>query len=122
MVWDSDACCPREHHPSHNTFSNVQSQKFNNKDSFCSEEPKLKDPKTAPSRDNMAAKPTKKKDKKDKKKSFQGQKREHTGEQKEQTPAIDINEAISKKKLKVRCFKFDKKGYYANNCTELLKN
>ena len=60
----------------------MQTQSFNNKDSSCSEKPKSKDLKPAPSRGNVAVEPIKKKDKKDKKKRFQGQKRENTEEQK----------------------------------------
>ena len=67
MVWDSDTHCPRDYRPSHNTSSKMQTQ--GSKDSFCSEKPKFKDPKPAPSREN-AAEPTKKKDKKDKKKKL----------------------------------------------------
>ena len=66
----------------------------------------------------------KKKDKKDKKKKFQGQKQDHIKEQKEQTLAIGaiVTEAVLKKKLKVKYFNCNKKSYYINNCTKLLKN
>ena len=70
----------------------------------------------------MAIESAKKEDKKDKKKKFQGQRREYTKEQKEQTPATGINKAASKRKLKVRYFNYNKKGYYANNCTKPPKN
>ena len=122
MVWDLDARCPRGYHLSHNTSSKMQSQGSNKKDSSRSKELKPKDPKSAPIRDNAAAKLAKKKDRKDKKKRFRGQKREHTEEQKEQAPATGINKAASKKKLKVRCYNCDKKGHYANNCTKPPKN
>ena len=91
-------------------------------DSSRSEGPKPKDPKPALPRDNAAAESVKKEDRKDKKTRFQEQRRKHTGERKEQTPAPGINEAAPKKKLKVRCFNCDKKGHYANNCTEPPKN
>ena len=122
MVRDLDARCPRGHRPSHNTSSKVQSQGSNNKDSSHFEEPKPKDPKLALPRDNAAAKPAKKEDRKDKKKRFWRQRREHTGEQKDQTPATGVNEAAPKKKLKVRCFNCNKKGHYANNCIKPSKN
>ena len=122
MIRDSDACGSRGYRPSHNTSSKVQSQGSNNKDSSRSKEPKPKDPKSASLRDNAAAEPAKKKNRKDKKKRFRRQKREHTGERKEQTPATDVNKAALKKKLKVRCFNYDKKGHYANNCTKIRKN
>ena len=83
MIWDSDARCPRGHRPSYNTSPMVQSQGSNNKDFSHSKEPKPKDPKPAPPRNNAAAEPAKKEDKKDKKKRFRGQKQEHTGERKE---------------------------------------
>ena len=79
MVRNLNAYCPKGHRSSHNTFSKVQILGSNNKDSFCSEEPKLKDPKLAPLYDNAAAELAKKKNKKDKKKKFRGQKREYTG-------------------------------------------
>ena len=45
-------------------------------------------------------------------------------EQKEQILATDINitKAEPKKKLKSRCFNYNKKDHYANNCTKPLKN
>ena len=122
MVRDLDARCLRGHHPFHNTSSKVQSQGSNNKNSFYSKEPKPKDPKLAPPRDDAAAELAKKEDKKDKKKRFRRQRREHTREWKEQTPATGINKAAPKKKLKVKCFNCDKKGHYTNNCTKLPKN
>ena len=67
MVRESDARCPRGHRPSHNTFSKVQTQ--GSKDSSRSKEPKSKDPKPAPSRDNVAE-PAKKENRKEKKKKL----------------------------------------------------
>lgn len=66
----------------------------------------------------------KKKDKKNKKKRFQRHKQEHTGEREKKTQATDVNvtKATPKRKLKVKCFKCDKKNYYANDCTKPLKN
>ena len=122
MVRDLHVHCPKGHRLSHNTSSKMQSLGSNNKDSSRSEEPKPKDPKPAPPRNDAAAEPAKKKDKKDKKKRFRGQRREYTGELKEQIPAIGVNEAALKKKLKVRCFNCDNKGHYANNCTKPPKN
>ena len=122
MVRDLDARCPRGHRPSHNTSSKVQSQGSNNKDSSRSEEPKPKDLKPAPPRNDAAAEPAKKEDRKDKKKRFRGQRQEYTGEQKEQIPATGVNEAALKKKLKVRCFNYNKKSHYANDCTKPSKN
>ena len=51
---------------------------------------KLKDPKSAPLRDN-AAELLKKDDKKNKKKKFQSQRQEHIGERKEQILATNVN-------------------------------
>ena len=67
IVQDLDACCPRGHRPSLNTSTKVQTQ--GSKDLFRPKETKLKDPKLAPSRDNVAESP-KKNDKKDKKMKF----------------------------------------------------
>ena len=66
MIWDLDAHCPRSHRLSHNTFSKMQSQDSNNKDSFHSKEPKLKNLKPTLPYNNAVAEPAKKKDRKDK--------------------------------------------------------
>ena len=100
MVRDLDACCPRGHCLSYNTSSKVQSQGC--KDSSCSEEPKSKDPKLAPSHDN-AAKPAKKEDRKNKKKKLQNRRWERN----KQTPATGDNIEALKKKKKRR----DPRGY-----------
>ena len=70
--------------------------------------------KPASSRDN-AAKPAKKKDRKERKKKLRNWKREHTGVQ---TPATGVNTKALKKKLKTRCFNYYKKGHYANEWTK----
>ena len=119
--WNLDACCFKGYRLSHNTFSKMQTQVSNNKDSFRSEEPKPKDLKPVSPRNNVAAVPAKKKDRKEKKKKFRRQRREHIGEQKKQTPATGVNEAVLKKKQKVRCFNCDKKGYYQMIVSNLQK-
>ena len=70
MVWDLDAYCLRGHRLSHNTFSKVQIQDFNNKDFSYSKKPKPKDPKLVLPCDNMATELAKKEDRKNKKKRF----------------------------------------------------
>ena len=124
MVYDLDAHCPRSHRLSHNTFSKVQTQGSNNKDIFCSKEPKPKDLKPALLRDNAAMEPAKKEDRKDKKKKFRKQRQNYIGEQKEQTLTINVNvtETTLKKMLKARYFNYDKNSHYANNYTKLPKN
>ena len=77
MVWDLDARCPRGHRLSHNISSKVQTH--GSRDLSRPKETKPKDPKSAPSRDDVAELP-KKNDKKDKKKRSRGQRREHTRE------------------------------------------
>ena len=100
MVWDSDACYPKGHRPSHNTSSKVQIQDF--KDLSLPKKTKPKDLKSALSRDNTAESP-KKDNRKDKKNRFRGQKWEHIGERKKQTPATNVNTTnISKKKKEAR--------------------
>ena len=123
MVWNLDARCLRSHRPSHNTSLKVQTQGSSHKNSPRSEEPKPKDPKAAPSRDN-AAELAKKEDRKDKKKKLQNCRRE----QNKQPPATDANTEVPKKKKKrrdpseVTRFYCNKKGYYASDCTEPPKN
>ena len=72
MVRDSDVRCLKGHRPSYNTFSKVQTQGSSHKDSPRSEEPKPKDLKPAPSRDN-AAELAKKENRKDKKRRLRNQ-------------------------------------------------
>ena len=122
IVWDLDAHCPRDYHPSHNTSSKVQIQ--GSKDLSRPKETKSKDPKSALSRDNVVESP-KKDDRKDKKKRFWGQRQEYTEERKEQTPATNVNTInVSKKEKKRRdvskitYFNCNKKGYLANDCTK----
>ena len=57
----------------------MQTQDSNNKNFSCSKEPKFKDPKPVPLRDN-AAEPLKKENRKDKKKRFWNQKQEYIRE------------------------------------------
>ena len=116
MVRISDAHCPRGYYSSHNTFSKVQIQ--GSKNSSRSKEPKLKDLKSAPSRDD-AAEPAKKKDRKDTKKRFLNQRREHT---RKQTLTTGVNTKAPKKKIKAKCFNCNKKSHYANNCNKPPKN
>ena len=118
MVRELDACCPRGHRLSHNTSFKMQTQGSSHKNSPRSKEPKPKDPKLAPSRDDVAE-PAKKKDRTEKKKRLRNQRREHTGEQ---TPVTRVNTKILKKKVKARCFNCNKKGHYANKCTKPPKN
>ena len=113
MVRELDARCPRGHRPSHHTSSKVQTQGSTAKKPH-SKEPKPKDPKPALLYDN-AAEPAKKKDRKGKKKRLRNQRREHTGEQ---TSATGVNTKAPKKKLKARCFNWNKKSHYANECTK----
>ena len=123
MVRDLDARCPKGHHLSHNSSSKVQTQGSSHKDLPRSKELKPKDPKPAPSRDNVVE-PAKKEDRKDKKIKLQNRKREWN----KQTSATGDNTKALKKKKKrrdsseVTCFNCDKKGYHASHCTKPPKN
>lgn len=118
IIWDLDAHCFKGHCLFHITSSKLQTQDFNNKDSYHSKKLKLKDLNAALSCDNIVEL-AKKVDKKNKKIRFWGQRQEHIGERKKQTPATNVNvtKTAPKKKLKFKYFNYDKKGYYANNCT-----
>ena len=122
MVRNLDACCPRGHRLSYNTFSKVQTQ--GSKNSSHPKEIKSKNLKSALSHDNVAELP-KKDNRKDKKKRFWVQKQEYTGERKEQTPATNVNitniSKIKKKKRdvsEITYFNCDKKDHFASNCTK----
>ena len=80
MIWDLDAYYLRGHRLSHNTFSKLQIQGFNDFSSFKKSKPK--DPKPTPLFDN-AVELVKKKNRKDKKKRFWDQMWKHTKERKE---------------------------------------
>ena len=118
IVQEADAYCFRGHHPSHNTSSKVQTQGSSHKDSLRSKESKPTDLKPAPLRDN-AAEPAKKKDRKEKKKRLRNHGREHPGEQ---TPATGVNTKAPKKKIKAKCFNYNKKSHYTNEYTKSPKN
>ena len=100
-----------------------RTQSFSYKDSLCSKEPKSKDPKSAPSHDNVAE-TAKKKNRKDKKKKLQN----HRRKQNKQPPATDANTEVPKKKKKIRdpsevtSFNCDKKSHYASDYTDPPKN
>ena len=69
IVLDLDSCDPKGHCLFYNTFSKMQTQGFNNKDSFYSKIPKPNNLKLALSYNNIAE-PAKIKDKKNLKKYF----------------------------------------------------
>ena len=116
MVWNLDAYCPKSHRPSCNTFLKVQTQNF--KDFSCFEEFKPKDLKSAPLQDHIVE-PAKKKGKT--KKRSQRYKEKYISKWKEQFLATDVN-TKALKKIKAKCFNYNKKGHYANNCTISPKN
>ena len=119
MVRDSDIRCPRGHRPSNSTAAKVQTQ--GTKDSHP-EEPKAKETRPASSRAE-ASEPSEQA-RKEKKRKRHPERRD----KKEQTPASTANatEVQQKKKKKnrdrdvseVTCYNCNKKGHYANTCTE----
>ena len=117
MVRDLNYRCSRGYRLSYNTFSKVQPKGYSYKNSLRSKEPKSKDLKPAPSRDNEAEL-AKKKARKEMKKKLRNQKWEHI----EQISATDVNTKGSKIKFKARWFNCNKKSYYANKCTKSQKN
>ena len=122
MVRDSDIRYPRGHNSSNNTILKVQTQGTSAKEPRP-EESRTKEAKPAegkapaPPRTNAAESSEQvkkdKKDRKDKKRRFRERR-----ERSEETPATGVNTEAPKKKLKARCFTCNKKGHYANECTE----
>ena len=82
----------------------MQTQASSHKDLPRFEKPKPEDPKPAPSRNNVTE-PAKKEDRKEKKKGLRNQRQEHTDEQ---IPATEVNTKTPKKKIKARCFNYNK--------------
>ena len=95
MVQESDACCPKSHRPSHNTFSKVQTQGSSHKDSSRTEESRPKEAKLtdgkapAPPRSDEPTKP-----------NHEKKKREWLKKKKDPTPSTGDNaiEAQMKKR------------------------
>ena len=122
MVWDSNIRCPQRHRHSNSTTLKVQTQGKNVKDTYP-EEPKIKEVKPASSRAAEISKPLEQA-RKEKKRKRHFERRD----KKEQIPTSTANatEVQQKKKKKnrdrdvseVMCYNCNKKGHYANICTE----
>ena len=124
IVWNLDICCPQGYRFFNNIASKVQTQRTSTKDSFYSEELKVKDPKSALLRTNTAEllKPAKKKDKQKRLRRRQ----KHNKKQKK-TPIIDDNAInVTKKRKrdinKVIYFNYNKKSHFATTYTKSPKN
>ena len=123
MVRDSDIRCRRDHRPSNNTTSKVQTQGTSAKEPRP-EESRSKE--TKPAKEKIPALPQTnaaksleqgKKDRKDKKRRFR--------ERKEQTLAIGTNvtdAGLKKKYPDITCYNCDKKGHYLKSCPKPPKN
>ena len=118
IVWDSDICCSQGHCSSNNTALKLQTKGITAKDSSRPEEPKTKDLKSVPPRDNTAQ-PAKKEDKQ---KRFKCQ-----WERTRKTKRIPVtsnntgNAAKKKKKCdtsKITYFNCNKKSHNASNYTK----
>ena len=123
MVRDADSYCPRDHCPSQNTSTKVQTQGSTIKESKPKESrPKDSKPvngKTpAPPRTNEPGKTSCQ----DKKKDYLKKKRDW----KNSTPATGNNAIEDEKKRNnqgdKKCYNCQKKGYFAKNCPEPPKN
>ena len=115
MIWNSDTWCSRGYRPSHNTFYKVYTQGSSHKNLSRFKESKSKDLKSAPPRDDTVE--LDKKEGKRKKRSRR-QRRERTKDQKKHSPAIGVNTKAPKKKIRARCFNWNKKNHYANDYIE----
>ena len=117
MVWNLDGYCSKSHRPSHNTSLKLQTQ--GSKDSSHSKESKPKNLKSAPPCNDKAE--SIKKESEKKKKSWE-HRRKRIGKWKKQSLAIGVNTKAPKKKIRAKCFNYNKKSHYTNNCIEPSKN
>ena len=123
MVRNVDSCCPRDHCPSQNTSTKVQTQGSTTKKSKPEEfKPKDLKPANGKTPALLHTDEPKKTSYQDKKKKYLKKKRD----QKNPTPAIGDNIIEDEKKQNNRgdgkCYNCQKKGHFAKNCPEPPKN
>ena len=117
IVWDLDAHCFRNYHPSHNTFSKVQIQRTTAKEP-CTKKSRPKEIKSADNKTPVlpCSNESANSNRKDKR-------REWLKKKKNSTPAIRDNAIKSKKKRipgntsQVTCYNCQKKGHFVNKST-----
>ena len=123
MVRDADSRCPRGHRPSQNTFTKIQTQGSNIKES----KPKESRPKESKPADRKTPAPPctdelRKTSRQDKKKEYLKKKQNR----KNSIPAIGDNAIEGEKKRNNRdnkkCYNCQKKGHFTRNCPESPKN
>ena len=132
MVRELDARCPKSHRPSHNTFSNVQTQRTTVKEPHTEQSR----PKQAKQANGKAPVPPRsefteagKTSRTDKRREYL-EKKKKKWDRKNNTPTTGDNAnniEVGKKKKRDdrgngRYYNCQKKGYFLRNCPELPKN
>lgn len=116
IVCNLDICCPKGHCPFHIIFSKIQTQKIKKSKP---KEFRAKNPKPAPTRDNIEES-VKKKIKKIRRKSFGNKNKSKIN--KLRLPTSTLLKLAQKKYFYIPCYNYDEKDHYTKSCPKSPKN